>query len=124
MLPRSLFSDPSEKNKKGKSRTHKHHKSIFSFFFLVKSMVWGEEKEVEEGSLCALCCLSSAQRKKRKTLQNKFAALLKQANIELEQINIVFLYYVIIMDDSFLFVPIHGINRDVCGWVGFAMARL
>lgn len=50
---------------------------------------------------------------KSKTLQNKFATLLKQANIELEQINIVFLYYVIIKDDSFPFLPF----RYMASWV-------
>ena len=84
-----------------KSRAHKHHRS---FFFLLASSeskvareMWKELKSAWRGLTFVLSFAWT------KTLQNKFAALLKQANIELEQINIVFLYYVIIMDGFFFF---------------------
>lgn len=96
-LPWNLFSDPFRKN-----REHINITEVF-FFLLASSEskvareMWKELKSAWRGLTFVLSFAWT------KTLQNKFAALLKQANIELEQINIVFLYYVIIMDGFFFF---------------------
>lgn len=106
------FSHSSEWTKWRKSRTHKHQQKYFPFlllFFIVcrysTCIYWnGELQNAPElkGSLLFIVIPTNSSRRSLKTergkeLQNKFAASLKQTNIVFEQINIVFLYYVIII---------------------------